>query len=187
VQHGQPELIDRLVRISVRDTQFKPESARTLFELMIPNALKDSLVQQSRLVMVVDAETAAYPWELMTHGVRPVCVEVGMVRQLQTATFRAQIRATTVNAAYVVGDPLTSEGVPPLPAAREEAQQVAALLGGRFQVTYYPDRPSAMDVLDGLFARPYRIVHLAGHGHYEPGDATDRPARSGMLPGKCLS
>jgi len=181
VQHGQPELIDRLVRISVRDTQFKPESARTLFELMIPNALKDSLVQQSRLVMVVDAETAAYPWELMTHGVRPVCVEVGMVRQLQTATFRAQIRATTVNAAYVVGDPLTSEGVPPLPAAREEAQQVAALLGGRFQVTYYPDRPSAMDVLDGLFARPYRIVHLAGHGHYEPGDATDSRARSGML------
>jgi pimeloyl-ACP methyl ester carboxylesterase/tetratricopeptide (TPR) repeat protein len=181
VRQRQPELIDRLVRISICDTRFKPESARTLFELMIPNALKDSLVQQSRLVIVVDSETAAYPWELMAYGVRPVCVETGMVRQLQTASFRQQIRATTVNAAYVVGDPLTSEGVPPLPAAREEAQHVASLLGNRFQVTYHPDRPSAMQVLDGLFARPYRIVHLAGHGHYEAGSATDSRARSGML------
>jgi tetratricopeptide (TPR) repeat protein len=181
VQQGQPELIDLLVRLSVRDTQFKPESARTLFELMIPNALKDSLVQQSRLVIVVDAETATYPWELMVHGVRPVCVEVGMVRQLQTASFRAQIRATTVHAAYVVGDPLTSEGVPALPAAREEAQQISSLLGSRFQVTSYPDRPGAMDVLDGLFARPYRIVHLAGHGHYDARSATERRARHGLL------
>jgi pimeloyl-ACP methyl ester carboxylesterase len=181
VQQGQPELIERLVRISVRDTQFKMESARTLFELMIPNALKDTLAQLSRLVMVVDAETAAYPWELMADGPLPVCVEVGLVRQLQTGSFRSQIRATTVNAAYVVGDPLTSEGVPPLPAAGEEAQQVAAMLGGHFDVTHTADRPSAMDVLDGLFARPYRIVHLAGHGYYEPGGEADRRARSGML------
>lgn len=181
VQQRQPELIDRLVAKAVRDTQFKPETANTLFELMIPNALKDNLVQQSRMVIVVDAETAAYPWELMVSGGRPVCVNTGMVRQLQTASFRQQIRATTVNAAYVVGDPLTSEGVPPLPAARAEAQQVASLLSSRFQVYANPDRPSAMQVLDGLFARPYRVVHLAGHGHFEAGGTADRQVRSGML------
>jgi len=181
-QHqGQPELIDRLVNLSVRDSRFRPESARTLFELMIPNALKDTLAQLSRLVMVVDAETASYPWELMADGPLPICVEIGLVRQLQTGSFRAQVGATASNSAYVVGDPLTAEGIPPLPAAGEEARQVAAALGERFQVTHDPDRPGAMDVLAGLFARPYRIVHLAGHGYYVPGGERDPHARSGML------
>lgn len=181
VQQRQPELIDRLLRISVRDTQFNPGNARTLFELMIPNALKDNLVQQSRMVIVVDAQTAAYPWELMVYGMRPVCVETGIVRQLQTARFRQQIRASTVNDAFVVGDPRTSEGVPPLPAAREEAQQVASLLRGHFQVNCYCDRPSTHEVFDGLFAHPYRVVHLAGHGYYEAGGVTHSRARSGIL------
>ncbi|MCC7549045.1 MAG: CHAT domain-containing protein [Burkholderiales bacterium] len=175
-QQGQPELIDTLVQLSIRDTQFKAETARTLFELLIPNELKDAFAQQGRLVMVVDQTTANYPWELMAFGSRPVCVDVGLVRQLQTAQFRPQIRASTTNAAYVVGDPETGVGVPALPAAREEAALVAALLSPRFRVTHDPDRPTAMAVLDGLFAQPYRIVHLAGHGIYDPGNG-----RSGML------
>ncbi len=175
-QQGQPELIDTLVQISIRDTQFKPETARTLFELLIPNELKDVFSQQGRLVMVVDQTTANYPWELMAFGARPVCVDVGLVRQLQTAQFRPQIRASTTNTAYVVGDPQTGPGVPELPAAREEARLVASLLSPRFRVTYEPERPSALEVLDGLFAQPYRIVHLAGHGIFDPASG-----RSGML------
>ena len=175
-QQSQPELIDTLVQISIRDTQFKADTARTLFELLIPNELKDVFAQQGRLVMVVDATTANYPWELMAVGSRPVCVDVGLVRQLQTAQFRPQIRASTINTAYVVGDPETGSGIPDLPAAREEARLVASLLSPRFRVTYNPERPTAMEVLDGLFAQPYRILHLAGHGLYDPASG-----RSGML------
>jgi len=175
-QQGQPELIDTLVQLSIRDTQFKVETARSLFELLIPNELKDVFAQQGRLVMVVDQTTANYPWELMAFGSRPACVDVGLVRQLQTAQYRPQIRASTTDTAYVVGDPQTDGNVPALPAAREEARLVAALLTPRFRVTYSPERPSAMEVLDGLFARPYRIVHLAGHGLYDPANG-----RSGML------
>ncbi len=175
-QQGQPELIDTLVQLSIRDTQFKVETARSLFELLIPNELKDVFAQQGRLVMVVDPTTANYPWELMAFGSRPACVDVGLVRQLQTAQYRPQIRASTTNTAYVVGDPQTDGNVPALPAAREEARLVAALLTPRFRVTYSPERPSAMEVLDGLFAQPYRIVHLAGHGLYDPASG-----RSGML------
>ncbi len=175
-QQGQPELIDTLVQLSIRDTQFKVETARTLFELLIPNELKDVFAQQGRLVMVVDQTTANYPWELMAFGSRPACVDIGLVRQLQTAQYRPQIRASTTNTAYVVGDPQTEGNVPPLPAAREEARLVAALLAQRFRVTYNPERPTAMEVLDGLFAQPYRIVHLAGHGLYDPANG-----RSGML------
>jgi CHAT domain-containing protein len=181
VQQSQPELIDKLVILSIRDTQFKLQTARTLFELLIPNELKDALAQQPRLTLVVDAATAAYPWELMAVGSNPICVDAGLVRQLQTAQYRPQIRATTANTAYVVGDPLTSEGVPPLPAAREEAQLVASVLGEQFQVTTTAERPTALEVLDGLFARPYRVVHLAGHGFFASGPGDAAPARSGML------
>ncbi len=32
-----------------------------------------------------------------------------------------------------------------------------------------------------MFKKPYRIVHLAGHGHYEPPTTPDGKARSGMV------
>ena len=45
-----------------------------LFELTVPNELKSSLAQVDNLVLVVDAETAAYPWELMSAGDKPLCI-----------------------------------------------------------------------------------------------------------------
>jgi hypothetical protein len=180
-QH-QPDLIDRLIRSSINDTQFHPESARALFELMVPNDLKDGLGQLSRVVFVVDGYTSTYPWELMTDGGdRPLCTRIGMVRQLQTAQFRPHIRATTARTAFVVGDPLVGAPFQQLPGARREAEVVAARLSGKFDVTFPQDRPAAITVLGGLFAQPYRIVHLAGHGHYEPPDMAHPLGRSGMV------
>ena len=105
MQQRQPELIERLVKNSVEKTSYREMEARALFELMIPNDLKDSLAQLSRVVLVVDEETSEYPWELMHDGTEPLCARIGLVRQLQTGRFRPHIRATTTRAAYVVGDP----------------------------------------------------------------------------------
>src|SRR4029077_5756656 len=41
--------------------------------------------------------------------------------------------------------------------------------------------PSALDVLAGLYEKPYRIVHLAGHGQYEPPLTPGGKARSGVV------
>ena len=76
-----------------------------LFELMVPNELKSSLAQVDNLVLVVDEETAAYPWELMSAGEKPLCVAKGLVRQLQTSNYRRQIGTRAGTAAFVVGDP----------------------------------------------------------------------------------
>ncbi len=84
VQQRQPELIERLVKNSVEKTSYREMEARALFELMIPNDLKDSLAQLSRVVLVVDEETSEYPWELMHDGTEPLCARIGLVRQLQT-------------------------------------------------------------------------------------------------------
>ena len=82
-QQRQPELVERLIAASVAQTRFRAEEARALFELIVPNDLKDGLAQLSRVVFVVDAETAAYPWELMTDGKEPLATRMGLVRQLQ--------------------------------------------------------------------------------------------------------
>jgi tetratricopeptide (TPR) repeat protein len=182
VQQRQTELIDKFVQLSVRDTQFRPGTARTLCELLLPNQLKDSIGQLTRMVLEVDAETANYPWELMVDDGEPLCVKLGFVRQLRTGQYRTQIRAATSKSAYVVGDPVTSDNIPALPGARAEGRLVADLLANRgFSVEYNPERPNALDVFNRLYAQPYRILHLAGHGYYEASTIADRPARSGMV------
>src|SRR3970282_2985313 len=63
-----------------------------------------------------------------------------------------------------------------------EGLRVADLLANRgFSVEYNPERPNALDVFNRLYAQPYRILHLAGHGYYEASTIADRPARSGMV------
>ncbi|MBU4262870.1 MAG: CHAT domain-containing protein [Proteobacteria bacterium] len=182
VQQRQPELIDKFVQLSIRDTRFRLGTARTLCELLLPNELKDSIGQLTRLVIEVDAETANYPWELMVDGGEPLCVKLGFVRQLRTGHYRTQIRAATSKWAYVVGDPVTSDTIPALPGARAEARLVNDLLANKgYTVEYNPERPNALDVFNRLFAQPYRILHLAGHGYYEASTMADRPARSGMV------
>ncbi len=179
-QH-QPTLIERLIQSSITATSYNQDAARALFELMVPNDLKDGLGQLSNVVFVLDSRTSAYPWELMNDGGdRPLCTRVRMVRQLQSATFRPHIRVTTSRAAYVVGDPRVSPPYDQLQGAAAEAQVVAEKLATRFEPTLVPPGATALEVLGGLFARPYRIVHLAGHGDYRPatGDAHER---SGMV------
>lgn len=179
-EEHQPELIEQHVREIIARTDFRAETAATLFDLMFPNELKDSLAQQSRVVFVLDAETSEYPWELMVDGGEPLCVRIGMVRQLQTATYLQQVRAATAQTALVVGNPLAPERYPSLQGASDEARLVATTLGKRFDVSYRDERLSASEVFEGLFAKPYRVLHLAGHGDYRAA-GPDGGARTGMV------
>ena len=177
----QPELVERLIKDSISQPRFRPEESRVLFELTVPNELKSGLAQVDNLVLVLDAESAAYPWELMNPGDKPLCIAKALVRQLQTTNYRPQIGARAGTAAYVVGDPLVSPPFRQLSGAAAEARVVYDQLRGRFVVDEPMTRPTALDVLAGLYKKPYRIVHLAGHGHYEPPTTAGGKARSGMV------
>lgn len=181
IQQRQPELVERLIKDSITHTQFRKEEARVLFDLMIPSDLKDGLAQLDNVIFVVDEETAPYPWELMSAGAEPICVTKGFVRQLQTARYRPHIGARAGALAYVVGDPMVSPPYRQLPGAREEAKQVFDLLRPRFDVTFLPEHSNALNVLAGLYSKPYRVVHLAGHGQYEAPTRPGDKARSGMV------
>lgn len=180
-QQRQPELVDRLIKSSISQTSFRSDESRVLFELTVPNELKSGLAQVDNLVLVLDAESAAYPWELMSAGNEALCIDKALVRQLQTTKYRPQIGARAGTSAYVVGDPLVSAPFRQLPGAMAEAGAVYDQLRGRFDVQKPATKPSALEVLAGLYQKPYRIVHLAGHGHYEPPTTADGKARSGMV------
>ncbi len=168
---------------ATRDVQIDPAVARTLFELMLPNELKNLAPESRNTVLVVDNEAAQYPWELIEDGlardrageyvprsdsgdgIKPMAIRAGLIRQRRTDSYRAEPRMSLGNVALVVGNPrLDWEIFPDLPGATAEAQGVArALLRRGFAVTENIAR-DADSILRDLFARPYRIVHMAGHG-----------------------
>jgi len=181
VQENQPELIAQLIQRSIKQPAFKQDMAKTLFQLLIPPDLKDSLLNQDRVVFILDDVTANYPWELMIDTDQPLCVRMRMIRQLETIDYDRRTRDTTSKSAYVVGDPLTPSNYPELPGARKEAELVASLLKPRYRVNHSSQRLGALEVLNQLFAQPYRIIHIAGHGYYNEADSETAGAKAGVV------
>lgn len=171
----QRALVDHFVEQAIRTTQNNRAVSRTLFELLLPNELKDAAPDEDSLVLLLDKAAAGYPWELLEDpsGPRPqpFVIQHGVLRQLQTDTFREAIRAVTERTALVIGDPLSS--FVELKGAQAEAEAVARGLegDGRFSVEK-GIRPTVDDVMQALYKRAYRVLHLAGHGvhRYVPPD-----------------
>ena len=181
VQESQSELIAQLIQRSITSSAFKRDIAKTLFTLLIPPDLKDSLLTQDRVVFILDDVTANYPWELMIAIDQPLCVCMGMIRQLETADYVERVRDTTSTSVYVVGDPLTPSNYPELHGARKEAELVASLLKPHYTVNHSSQRLGALEVLNQLFAQPYRIIHIAGHGYYSEADIETSGAKAGVV------
>ena len=181
VQEDQPELIAQLIQRSITSKDLNRDIAKTLFELLIPLDLKDSLLSQDNVVFILDNVTAHYPWELMIDMDQPLCVRMGMIRQLVTVDYDARLRDSTSNNAYVVGAPLTPSSYQDLPGAKREADHVASLLEPHYNVTSFRQRPGAVEVLNQLVARPYRIIHIAGHGYYNEADIDTVGAKAGVV------
>ena len=184
----QRKLVDQFVRNTIRNTRHDRELTRTLFELLLPNELKEQAPDRRSLVIVLDDASARYPWELLENAydtdAEPIAVSRGLLRQLETNVFREAPVRSLGNDVLVVGDPILPEDGPlkRLPGARDEASAVADQLerSRRFKVNRRIEA-SAREIVQAFFAHPYRMVHLAGHGVYEweepvkPADGTTAP------------
>ena len=179
VQQRQPGLVEALIRQAVMQPAYAPELSRTLFQLLVPHAFKELTRRMDRLVMVLDATTANLPWELLLADEKPLALSVAMVRQLVEPAYRPRVRQTLDRVAYVVGNPATDgfhrvfpgeaqagpDALPPLPGAEQEATLVAETLRrGGYEVEEAIGPETALDVINRLYRRPYRIVHIAAHG-----------------------
>ena len=180
-QMTQARLVRELVKRASNASQQDPQIGRTLFQLLVPLELEPFLGGTSRMLLELDDDTAAIPWELLDMpddragggDRRPWSIRCQLLRKLRTEQFREQVQdAGREDNVLVVGEPLTADGYARLPGAAAEARAVAQALrsdGGiaAQQLTALLERDDASSVVNALYARRYRIVHIAGHG--EPG------------------
>ncbi len=188
LQPTQRALVDQFITRAITNPNNDQQTARTLFELLLPNPLKEQAQDRQDLVLLVNDEAAGYPWELMqdrrdSEG-QPLAVRVGLIRQLETAEFRTNPLGVTQLKALVVGDP-KSQFVE-LTGAQEEAERVAAVLERQGFTVTKKIRTHSQEIVEALFDDDYRILHLAGHGVYQYPVAAPAPSShtvSGMVIG----
>ncbi|HZW76268.1 MAG TPA: CHAT domain-containing protein, partial [Caldimonas sp.] len=153
----------------------------TLFDLLVPVEMEPFLGGTSEMVIELERETAALPWEVLDTSSaeltgsdpRPWAIRSKLLRKLRTKEFRSQVAdANADGGILVIGEPMVDESMyPPLPGARAEAIAVATrLTSGPAGVDAARVRAltsgsdDARNIINALFERPYRIVHVAGHG-----------------------
>jgi hypothetical protein len=188
VNTSQRRLLDELVAEAIDKPVVDDQLFNTLYEMLLPNALKEQGYGNEHLSVVVDEQAGVLPLEMLAsrtpdEGVLPLAVQVGVLRRLETRTPTEGTRPSSGRAALVIGDP-AGTGLPRLPSARAEAERVRDLLHSMgYEVTaIIPGQDADEDVvgiLNALFAGEYRIVHIAGHGNYDPDDLTRSGVRIG--------
>ena len=176
-------LIDTFISEISLKNQWNDCDAKTLFELLIPNPFKEKLKQKGNISLIVDLDTASYPWELLQDnsiGAKPLCINAGMIRQLSTPIFRTKIKRANNNYAFVVADPKTEGFLTQLPGALREGNEISEILNKNGYEPKSLIGSNATDIIRNLFCHDYTIIHLAGHGIFNP----ESPRESGMVIGK---
>ncbi|WP_192350630.1 CHAT domain-containing protein [Algoriphagus sp. Y33] len=163
--------LDILLRQMTVNNQFSPEIATAMFELLIPFRFKEEIKRLNNINWVLDISSAAYPWEMLLDSVNsdPLCVNIGMVRQLATGDSRGEIAKVTESTALIIGDPMLEEYMPQLPGAKQEALAVENLLRGEDYQVVSLINSSATDIILAMFSGNHKIIHLAGHGVFRHG------------------
>ena len=169
----QAELIDTLIKQSTHDTRFNRQFSQTLFKLLIPNGLKDQVMNDNGIVLLLNKQAATYPWEMLVPGDErkkrraPFATEIGLIRKLHTVVDKS--RPAVVNQqVMIVGDPCSS--FPELPGAQREARVVEQ----SFVDTVFETgnntlvRARGVDIISRVMNTEVQILHLAGHGIYIP-------------------
>ncbi|WP_336514812.1 CHAT domain-containing protein [Pollutibacter soli] len=179
-------LIEEMIEsISVKD-RWSHDSAKAIFNLLIPTNFKENINRNSNVLWVLDNYSAAFPWELLQTGGdydKPLCIGAGMIRQLSISEYKQVTASTRTKNVLIVGDPDLAgfTKARQLDGAKREAEKVASCLQ-KFAVDMEPPliRSDHNEIIRSLFRKDYMIVHLSGHGIFDPTDWK----RTGMLIGK---
>jgi len=183
--------VDLFLKGATGTTALDPAIGYTLFEMLVPSELKSRAPDRRRLLLMLDAEAAALPWELLHDRFeqlsRPLAVASSMIRQLiDDRPRRTRLRPTTPTA-LVVGNPVVTDSrFPTLAGAAAEAEAVTSIFRARNYevVSLIGADATPRAVFTALHAKPWRVLHLAAHGVFEfhpfPNDQGEK-AVSGLV------
>ena len=178
-QHAQGTLLRQLVATASNDANSDTRVGRTLFNLVVPVEIEPFLGGASEMVIELDPGTASIPWELLDTSPdaqavdqHPWAIRCKLVRKLHIELFRTKVvDASPDDSVLVIGEPLCDPALyPRLEGARKEAMAVAERLmapGSGIaadKVRSLVDQNDAQTIINALFERPYRAIHIAGHG-----------------------
>ncbi|ALT78011.1 CHAT domain-containing protein [Paucibacter sp. KCTC 42545] len=182
-QHAQGALLREFVARASNDANTDTQIGRTLFNLLIPVEMEPFLGGSSELVIELEPATAGIPWELLNtnpldsgEDKRPWAIRTKLIRKLQLDDYRAEPRdASADDHVLVIGEPLCDPTLyPRLEGARQEALAVAEQLSsglgretnrdGAELVNLLAEQNDAQTIINALFERNYRAIHIAGHG-----------------------
>jgi len=194
-QATQGRLLRDLIATASSDAGVDERISRTLYNLLVPIELEAFLANAGETQIEVDEGTADIPWELITDSTssvaqrEPWAIRSKLLRKFRTETYRMQANDADVDASVlVIGEPQCPPDYPPLPGALGEAKDVVALLTsergfdrnsvtGLFAGGTVTDAPDSREVINALYERSWRIVHVAGHG----APATDKGPGGGVV------
>jgi len=178
-------LIDLFIAKASTKNDWDNCTAKTLFELLIPNEMKEKLRRKGHVLWILDEHTASYPWELLQDdaiNAKPLCINTGMIRQLSTKDYRKDIKRVAGRGALVVADPRLNGFIGQLPGARIEGEAVKKMLVGVNYPVNALIEEDAAKITTQFFCKDYSIIHLAGHGVFNE----KYPNQSGMVIGEKL-
>ncbi|HET9316516.1 MAG TPA: CHAT domain-containing protein, partial [Vicinamibacteria bacterium] len=177
--------LTRLVKAATQQPAADLKLSNAIYEMLVPGNVKNRIAQGDNLLLVVDAQAARYPFELLAQRVgeerRPLAIGRGLLRQLAfdgraAAPVMGPNALATGRSMLVIGAPRNVQ--PPLTGASREAQIVADVAEAR---GYQPNRCIESDsqtIQMELFAQDYRMLHVAAHGRFSP-----NPLASGVVIG----
>lgn len=180
-------LVDSIIKEISEDENWSPEKSKAIFELLVPNDFKHNLHSHHNINWVVDKYAAGIPWELLQTSLdvsAPLCVAAKMVRQLATSDTSKVINPSKNNRVLIIGDPKLNgySKAAQLAGAKKEAELVYEKIKNRsdFEVNDVLINSAKDDIITALLKTDYKVIHLAGHGVFDP----INPHLTGMLIGK---
>ncbi len=168
-------VVEALIK-GIPEHTWNPELSKALFELLIPNDFKTNFKRHSNILLVVDKETAKFPWEMLApdlHETEPLAINTSIIRQFSSEDNKVNPVHVTNKKAFIIGNPDTKDKMPSLPSARVETDKVYSLLQNEKYDCYYepdPKNVKAQDYIIKLMAHEYKIIHISAHGVYEAKD-----------------
>ena len=181
---SQRTLIQQLIARATRQPEVDLEGSAALYQLLVPEQVRDRIRTGGSLLFMVDRTGAGYPFELMAEQLadrfRPLAEERGILRQFETDVFRANPEMATRDQIFIVGNPKTILWAN-LPKAEIEADEVAEIATKAKLTVVRAPRDNPEGTIIKLVTGEYRILHLAAHGVFNPD-----PMKSGVVVGDRL-